>query len=91
MRQHLAGSRTHAVIGRGLLGLSNASGIPLPLVQLKGNECKRIGNDAVAGTSMYDVYEGLWLEDEKVAMKVLRVASINNKNMEVSLPRSLDR
>ncbi|KDQ18548.1 hypothetical protein BOTBODRAFT_171371 [Botryobasidium botryosum FD-172 SS1] len=70
-----------------LLVVQNTSGKNLPITELRGKiECERIGDKAVAGGGAWEIWEGLWLGQKKVALKVLRGAS--KADVETNLRRS---
>ncbi|KAG2118945.1 kinase-like domain-containing protein [Suillus discolor] len=55
-----------------LYHIQHSSQLLLPNMNLKRNEVKRIGQYAVKGTGSADIWEGLYLNEEKVAIKILR-------------------
>ncbi|KAF8675030.1 kinase-like protein [Rhizoctonia solani] len=81
LRAHPAGSLTHDNISRGLLGMQQASGQLPPIAFLEGHECKIVSQAPIAGSTVYDVYEGLWLGEEKVAVKILRSSKASEGNV----------
>ncbi|KAG9075803.1 hypothetical protein FRC06_009880, partial [Ceratobasidium sp. 370] len=81
LRSHPPGSSSHMNISRGLLGMQQASGELPPIAFLEGHECRLTGNAPIAGSTVYDVYEGLWLGEEKVAVKVLRSSKASENNV----------
>lgn len=81
LRSHPVDSPTHANISRGLLGMQQASGQLPPIAFLEGHECRLVSTAPVAGSTVYDVYEGLWLGEEKVAVKVLRSSKASEGNV----------
>ncbi|CEL63308.1 Serine/threonine-protein kinase TNNI3K OS=Mus musculus GN=Tnni3k PE=2 SV=4 [Rhizoctonia solani AG-1 IB] len=81
LRAHPVGSSTHNNISRGLLGMQQASGQLPPIAFLEGHECNIISQAPIAGSTVYDVYEGLWLGEEKVAVKILRSSKASDGNV----------
>jgi hypothetical protein len=63
--------------------MQQASGELPPIAFLEGHECKLVGTAPIAGSTVYDVYEGLWLGEEKVAVKVLRSSKASENNVKV--------
>jgi hypothetical protein len=70
-------SPRHRELQAGLFKLSTCRGPLLPVAELAGGEVVRIGKYPVAGSSSFDIWEGLWLGNEKVALKVLRGVSMS--------------
>lgn len=68
----------------GLCEVNNSSGI-LPLETDLTGEVTRLGRFAAATTSSatFDIWEGIWLDEEKVAMKTLRGVEISPDALEV--------
>jgi hypothetical protein len=56
---------------RGLFELHQKTGVP-PTVKSLNGEVKKVGDLAVTGGTYSDVWVGLWLGQEKVALKALR-------------------
>ena len=63
--------------------MQQASGQLPPIAFLEGQECKIVSQAPIAGSTVYDVYEGLWLGEEKVAVKVLRSSKASEGNVRV--------
>lgn len=63
--------------------MQQASGELPPIAFLEGDECKLVSTAPIAGSTVYDVYEGLWLGEEKVAVKVLRSSKASENNVKV--------
>ncbi|KAF8964090.1 TKL/TKL-ccin protein kinase [Flammula alnicola] len=56
---------------RGLINLHRETGIP-PTIKILNGEVTRNGDLAVAGGTYSDIWIGMWLEAERVALKALR-------------------
>jgi len=66
------------------LTIQSVSGKALPDTRLRSRlECEKVGDAATAGTDAYEIWEGLWLGEQRVALKVLRGIGIvdRQKNM----------
>ncbi|KAF8525377.1 kinase-like domain-containing protein [Gautieria morchelliformis] len=57
---------------RGLYDMQKKSGELPPGTNLKAGEARRIGQYPVAGNAAFDIWEGVWLGREKVALKTVR-------------------
>jgi serine/threonine protein kinase len=80
LRKQPEDSEAHKASEAQLLGLHTRSGQRgLPICELRG-ECKKIGNP-IGGSSAYDIYEGLWLGKQKVALKALRGVDPDQKKL----------
>jgi hypothetical protein len=64
------GDERHLGIQRNLHHLQKKSGKLLPHLELSRGEVRRIGKNAVGGSASMDIWEGLYLDEEKVAIKV---------------------
>jgi hypothetical protein len=63
---------------RGLFELHRTTGIP-PTVKSLNGEITKIGDLAVTGGTYSDVWIGMWLGEEKVALKSLRNVKASDK------------
>ena len=61
------------------------SGEPLPDFNLQRGEVERVGLFPVYGTGGMDIYEGCYLSEEKVAIKMMRSVVASPKSLEVSV------
>lgn len=55
----------------------------LPSMNLKRGEVRRIGQYAVKGTGAADIWEGYYLNEEKVAIKILRAVHCDDQTLRV--------
>lgn len=76
-----AGDRRHTGLSRGLCDLQRTSGELLPNYVLRHGEVRRIGSTATGASAMMDIWEGLYLDTEKVCIKVLRGVNVDEKTM----------
>jgi len=60
--------------------------VNLPITLLDG-ECQKVGTRAVAGSGMYDIFEGLYLGEEKVALKNIRGVILSDDQKEKATRR----
>jgi len=56
-----------------ILTIQSVSDVGLPETKLLSKiECQKIGSKPVANADTYEIWEGLWMGQQKVALKVLR-------------------
>lgn len=67
-----SGNEQHTQMAGFLLQLQNITGQPLPNVEFSSGEVRRIGRDPIRGNSAFDIWEGLYLERDKCAIKAMR-------------------
>lgn len=70
--------------------LSARTGQLLPDFNLQHGEVRRIGGFPAGGTAAMDIWEGLYLNQEKVAIKVLRAVHADEKSLKVHCCQSFD-
>ncbi|KAF5387773.1 hypothetical protein D9615_000212 [Tricholomella constricta] len=73
--------RTHTSISKNLWQLQVQSGELMPELHLKSGEVRRINEQPIKWTNIVDIYEGLYLETEKVYIKALRVVDANENSL----------
>jgi hypothetical protein len=78
------GDNRHLGIQRNLHHIQTHTGSLLPNLELKAGEVRRIGKNAIGGSPSMDIWEGLYLDEEKVAIKVIRAIHTSEKNVIVS-------
>ncbi|KAF9224289.1 kinase-like protein [Gyrodon lividus] len=85
MQQNLSFTASHNTQGLGtnLYRLQKSTGKLLANMHLQHGEVRRLGQYPVSGTGSMDIWEGSYLNEEKVAIKILRAVH--------STPKSLQR
>lgn len=76
--------RQHVGISTNLWQLQRTSGELMPDLHLKSGEVKRIGEQPIKWTNAMDIYEGLYLGNERVYIKCLRIVDANEDSLRVS-------
>ncbi|KDQ64686.1 hypothetical protein JAAARDRAFT_28325 [Jaapia argillacea MUCL 33604] len=70
----------HSGLSMNLLSLQRKAGTLLPDLELAKGEVRRIGSFPVGGSAAMDIWEGMYLDEEKVAIKVLRAVNSTDKS-----------
>ncbi|KAF9246931.1 kinase-like domain-containing protein [Melanogaster broomeanus] len=84
MQQNLSFTANHSTPGLGtnLYRIQKSTGKLLANMHLQRGEVRRIGQYPVSGTGSMDIWEGLYLNEEKVAIKILRAVHSTPKSLE---------
>ncbi|KAG6911657.1 hypothetical protein DXG01_007907 [Tephrocybe rancida] len=73
--------RAHSGMSKNLWQLQCKSGELMPELHLKSGEVRRTSAQPIKWTSIVDIYEGIYLESEKVYIKSLRVVDANEHSL----------
>ena len=76
-------SARHKMLARELYSVQLKHKLLLPGVELKAGEVKRVGTQPIGGSAEFDIWEGLYLENEKCTLKVIRAASFTERQRTV--------
>ncbi|KIJ70260.1 hypothetical protein HYDPIDRAFT_23387 [Hydnomerulius pinastri MD-312] len=84
MQQNLSSvaNNTTQGLGHNLYRLQKSSGKLLANMHLQRGEVRRIGQYPVSGTGSMDIWEGSYLNEEKVAIKILRAVHSSPKTLQ---------
>lgn len=77
-------NRVHHGLSNNLYQLQMRTKELLPEFHLTHGEVKKVGAYPISGGAAMDVYEGLYLDNEKVAIKVVRSIDNGEKSLRVS-------
>lgn len=70
-------------LGTNLYRIQKSTGKLLANMHLQRGEVRRLGQYPVSGTGSMDIWEGLYLNEEKVAIKILRAVHSTPKSLQV--------
>ena len=79
MGRYPQGDYHHTGLSQNLYGVQKASGQPLPKVELKHGEVRRLHGYPITGSAGFDIYEGEYLNQERCAIKVVRGLEVTDK------------
>ncbi|KAJ7591214.1 kinase-like domain-containing protein [Mycena floridula] len=77
--RHIA-DRQHIGLASNLYEIQNRAGTLLPHFHLDSGEVTRMGQFPVSGTAAMDIYEGLYLQREKVCIKIVRAVNSSDQS-----------
>ncbi|KAJ7431319.1 kinase-like domain-containing protein [Mycena galericulata] len=77
----ITADRVHNGLCSNLYDVQLKSGELLPDFNLRSGEVIRMGQFPISGTSAMDIYEGMYLQREKVAIKVVRAVNSNENSL----------
>lgn len=68
-------------LGTNLYQIQKSTGKLLANMHLQRGEVRRLGPYPVSGTGSMDIWEGIYLSEEKVAIKILRAVHSTPKSL----------
>jgi hypothetical protein len=77
------GDRRYRGLQRNLYHLQLRTGSLLPNLELQPGIVRRVGRFAAGGSSETDIWEGMYLDEEKVAIKMIRPVAKSERNFQV--------
>ncbi|KAF8520465.1 kinase-like protein [Hysterangium stoloniferum] len=70
-------SQVYSELERSLHAVQRGSGRLPPAIALEAKEGRRVGSHPVGGNAAFDIWEGVWLKREKVALKTIRSIDVS--------------